>query len=243
MTNGGLSQQQFESLYTVVSRLNTVNTGLSVKTESALEKAIENMALLKDVTDRLSTVEQENKFLRSEIEQLRERTSPSTEIKVAGIPSSSKVPLLDLTYSILKHLKLDSLSADVLDVWKIQPKNQKRAENSRLCHDQMSTFSYVIKFKSAAVCEFVLKTRRLFGEFNYFDLYPGSESHIVRMYEMLPSYEHNLLVSTKDKLKSLNYKHIWVREGKIFVRKSDNSEKLRIITQNDVLQITEARSD
>ena len=54
----------------------------------------------------------------------------------------------------------------------------------------------------------------------------------------LTSHGKNLFREAKTKKGNLDYKYLWTRDGKIFMRKNDNSEVIHITCLADITTLT-----
>lgn len=55
--------------------------------------------------------------------------------------------------------------------------------------------------------------------------------------ESLTKENKQLLFKTKEKARDASYKYVWSKEGKIFVRKNDNSRVHRIKNEHDLVTL------
>lgn len=55
--------------------------------------------------------------------------------------------------------------------------------------------------------------------------------------EFLPPETYKLLLKTKEKAKTMNFKYAWARSGQIYVKKDDNSNRLNITYNSDLFKL------
>ena len=80
----------------------------------------------------------------------------------------------------------------------------------------------------------ILKIKRESGMLKFSDIFSSSSVSQIYLSEMVPSALHKLRLLAKTKADELNYKYVWIREGKLFVRKNDESDKIQIISESDL---------
>ncbi|KAJ8672757.1 hypothetical protein QAD02_004017 [Eretmocerus hayati] len=88
-------------------------------------------ALITEQSERINVLENENHFLREELEQLRSMHvsgQSTSERKVTGIPRDCQIPLEDIPRKILKSLQAESLSNGILQVREFTPKTSNSRE-------------------------------------------------------------------------------------------------------------------
>lgn len=162
-------------------------------------------SLVRDCSEKMRSLENENALLRDEIEQIKELlvNSPSNaELIVTGIPCSSTVPLKDIACAILKYLKLDSICSDILEVRKFMPKKDNSSTTNKTrspLYLSRTTFSFIIRFKSIGARDLAVKIKREYGDFDFCDVFPGDLKTRVNTYEMLPTAIYKLRTLAKER--------------------------------------------
>ena len=140
----------------------------------------------------------------------------------------------------MKHLKLERFCDDILETRRFNL--QSRRENAELIElnddgknkKREATFSSIVKFKCASVRDHILKIKRELGELKFSDIFSSSSASQIYLSEMVPSALHKLRLLAKTRAEKFNYKYVWTREGKLFVRKNDESDKIELISESDL---------
>lgn len=207
-----------------------------------IEQIGDSLAIIKKLKESLCSLEVDNALLRSEINDLKESRHSvlNSEILVGGIPYWCTSPVNYIADSILKHMNLESLSADVLEVRPFHVKGRDKCCKSN-SHSEIPTFSFIIQFKSVATRNHVLKVKRKLGDFKFSDIFvdnngPPSNASI-SLYEMLAKPQHNLRLLLKDRAKKCGYKYVWTWEGCLYTRKNDTTDRHKIVTNADIRKL------
>ena len=83
----------------------------------------------------------------------------------------------------------------------------------------------------------VLDKKRNHGKIVLSDFMPnGSDAEII-VFEMLPRYPFRLRQMVRKTADKYGYKHVWVSNSTVLVRKNIKSETVPIITENDLENI------
>lgn len=181
---------------------------------------------------RLDAIEESHKHHDSEIDELKEKShsaTPTSSLKVNGIPITFSHSLLDLEHKLRDFLNLSSLHADILDVRLMEHK--KSTETPSLFS------SFVLKFKSRDISLHVLQAKRRHGKLLFSDLVPEGAKNEVSVFEMLPPHTFKLRRLARERGNQRDYKHVWVTNACVYVRKNDSSEIITIATKADLNKI------
>lgn len=176
------------------------------------------------------------------LKDLRAYAQPTPEIIVTGIPASTTVSHDTIIHRVLSHLSLAGLQSDILDIRKIRRNPTNNIPNAQPSDSSpRDTFSLIVKFKSVDIRNYVIDAKRRFGRLTVADIFsdevPGAAGNTLYVNELLPSRIYALLKSAKLKARERNYKHVWSRNGTIFIRKSDNSQELPIFSEQDLTNL------
>lgn len=181
-------------------------------------------------------LDKNNADLYSEINDIKElhiHRGCKNEIMVAGIPNSCKLELSEVTKQIFSKLGVPKMFDNVCNYRKCKSKI-----DSDLCKKQKNTYSFVLKLKSKLSYKSVLMARRKYGVINCADIFPGENIGKVSIYEILSKYKYDLKLAARSRAQTYNFKHVWIFNGNVCVRKNDDSEILNIVTNNDLRKIS-----
>ncbi|KAK0073341.1 hypothetical protein PV325_009858 [Microctonus aethiopoides] len=174
-----------------------------------LEK--QNASLAKNLTD----ISQQTKALNEDVtvikNNLKISSQPTPEIIISGVPSNLNIETDTIIESILTAIDATRFVNDVIDIRQVTGKNKSNTENTTL----QSKSSYIIKFKSEHVARHIIMLKRRKG--------------LLKM--------HTLYCKAKDLIKQHKWKYVWIKNGKIAVRKNESSQMIEIYNDIDLLKI------
>lgn len=196
-------------------------------------------AKVDDQDNRISELERENQEKDAEIEDLKERIEKDykyAEIKVLRVPNTCQATLNDLTRSIFTVLKLPNELADVYSVRELKSRTQVGGPSGPVSQPGRwaNSLAFCIRFKSTCVRDSVLQTKRSFGQLKFGQIYTGGGEAIIELHEMLSPYVHKLRLAAKARATTAGFKYVWANGNRVMVRKTDGSEAMSIITNQDI---------
>lgn len=219
--------------------LNFDNPKPTIKSLSSLMKVLhESQNYLSKENDefraRIDCLEAENKILLMKNETAEKSIKNlSNEIKqeklenhfnINGLPQLTKDQSIDVVLKIANELEINLTKSDIKD---IQYFNNKKTNK----HD------YIFELKNKELKkEFIYKRKsKLIFVNNNLDIFSvNSNSTTINknnsrifINDHLSKFNHYLFNHAKS-LKNCNYKYIWYKFGKIFVKKDDNSEVINV---------------
>ncbi|XP_044581469.1 uncharacterized protein LOC123263018 [Cotesia glomerata] len=162
----------------------------------------------------------------------------TTELVISGIPESvvkGSTPE-DITTAVLNSLELPKLVNSVLSSRKFQNKN-RQPQNQ----DKPITSSYIVSLISTPVRDFIIDKKRKAGGLLVKKVFPtyvdAAFQGSIYVNEFLLPETHRLLLKTKEKAKNKKYKFAWSRNGKIYMKKDENSERFVINCEADLSRL------
>lgn len=181
---------------------------------------------------RLDAIDESNKHRDREIEELKDKSyssTPTSSLKVNGIPITFSKSLLDLGRKILDIFWLSSLHSDILDA--------RLIEHNVVTGTPSLFSSFVIKFKSRDISLHVLQAKRQHGKIFFSDIVPEGAYTEVTIFEMLPPHTFKLRRLARERGNNHDYKHVCVNNACVYARKNDSSEVITISTKADLKKI------
>ncbi|CAH2100985.1 unnamed protein product [Euphydryas editha] len=200
------------------------------KNEPALLSPVETMIIHININSRMYCIthlENQNRYITLKAEALEQRNAELEQqllgdlVEISGIPDINDGDLPKIVDNVLE--KFGVSKEDVLAI--------KRLPSRKTGYGQIH-----IRVRQETVRQRIISSARnttLIGK----DIIPNitgppaTEKIYIR--EALTPYLKNLLWQAKQELKS-SYKYIWIREGRLFVRKNENTKVFKIRTQSDI---------
>ncbi|XP_063823755.1 uncharacterized protein LOC135073500 [Ostrinia nubilalis] len=160
------------------------------------------------------------------IQQQRERLN---NIELAGVPENNKEDLAQLLLSICEILGVQASKDDIVSIHRV-PKKLPNAKSPKNIIAKMS--SQLIKDK------IISAIRRKKGlTTNDLGLTPSSDPRRIYINEHLTPFFKMIHTKTRETAAGAAYQHVWIRNGKIFVRKNDASPAINIVDVMDLGKI------
>lgn len=193
----------------------------------------QNERLLK----RISSIEKENRDLKGEIDTLKEeqkRMKKDLEL-IKDEKNTKKQELLNNSIIVsglpTKQKQIEELKEIIVDIGKeINVKIGKEDFDCIKVGKEEGERLKVV-FKSNGVKEDIMKAKK--GKTLSTKNFGFTKDTIVYINHDLTAENQQLYKKTRDAKKQLGYKYAWVNsEGKIFLRKTDNSKIIRITSEN-----------
>lgn len=91
-----------------------------------------------------------------------------------------------------------------------------------------------MKFKSVPVARYVINGKRRKGVLTVKQVFNSDIVRNIHVNEFLNSKSHELYLKVKEFFKVHKFEYVWIRDGKIFVRKNDNMNVINVKTNNDL---------
>lgn len=173
---------------------------------------------VKDLKEKVATLEKENTELREEIEFIKQ-VNLSNSIVIYGIPIQKKVPDITLVQKVASKLGLTFEESDVSETFRLGTKTSASS----------STPPLVVRFvRISARTSFISAKNR--KNLKTTDIGLHGESKRIFINEYLTRNNHDLLRYAKQ-LKEHDYKYVWPAGGKVFVRKQEGDKAIIIRTK------------
>ncbi|CAK1601372.1 unnamed protein product [Parnassius mnemosyne] len=185
---------------------------------------------IKYLQDRLTLVTIEKLMLSSQVLDMSDRLnlmeqhSPETNIEINGVKENKSDNLLSLAKQLCSTISVPFMDAEVLSGARASKMNDK---NDR-------PRSIIIKLQSVKKRDEIFATVSSFNKKNTLDKlnyshlgYAGNKSPVY-VSEHLSSHNKKLHASTRNIAREKGYKYVWIRNGRIFVRKEDHTPAKQI---------------
>ncbi|KAL4704819.1 hypothetical protein ACJJTC_001294 [Scirpophaga incertulas] len=214
-----------------------LNSNQNKRLNQIIKDVAEIKAQSSAIHGEVETLEKEKKehllyiaSLEAKIDDIQ-RSNKSSTIELRNVPCQSKKEnqsvLVGIVQQTCKVLNIEYGPQDLKDVYGINTKS--------------GGTTIVAEFTQALKKQEVLKTAKAFNKENRNNrlnsTHIGLPGKTVPIYisESLTSKARRLFYLARDLAKSTDYKYCWTSNGKVFIRKNDDSPHIEIKSENDVL--------
>lgn len=235
----GILQQELSSVLTVTikrlvtSELNNLTervTGFQ-DTISFLNRQYEDIkSSLEEKNIAIANLKKDNEKLKSTVTDLTNRLSSmeihvrENNIMINGIPENRSENLFETVLQIAKTVDCPLTQEDIQHVTRVAKitnnNNRPRSVVAKLCSPRKRDIVL------AAVSKFNKKNAQ--DKLNSHHLGIGGTKKPIFVSEHLTSANNALYAATRLKAKEMQYKFVWIRNGRVFTRKNENCQALLI---------------
>lgn len=212
------------------------------KQYDGLQKELKDLKkLFSNTTAELKSLRDENKVLReglatcaSRVKYLEEENSKQQQwvrlqnLEITGIPEHKDENTEDIVLNVSQHIGVNIQSTDIEFAHRIQPRRATSASRAR---------PIIVRLKQRTVKDKIMAAARKHRNISARDIGLGVESQKIYINEHLTKDNKMLLTSCKQKAKELNYKYIWTKNCRVFVRKNETSPPVPINSSADIVKI------
>lgn len=238
---------QFQALGERMSSLETSVKYLSGQCDDMFRFYSETKASIAALCD-------ENKQLHEELYTMKKRTkaledaqarqeqwSRAQNIEVVGVPESKDESPVDVIIKVAAQAGVSLQNGDIEYAHRVQSRRPSGAgvSGAGVSGTMAAGTSRVIiaRFKNRAAKDSVVAAARKNRHITSKDIGFGGEVRKIFVNEHLTKENKQLLKSCKIKAAESNYKHVWTKNCRIYMRKSDTSRPIPIISSSDLAQI------
>lgn len=188
------------------------------------QKFDENFKQNAELKKLLNTFKSENDKLRKRVVELEgkcgeiEQISLNKGLILSGIPNQGKnEDVHDITKKVLKAINCKINNNDIEEVYR------RGKDGSQI----------VINLKTEQIRDNILKKRKEATSVKVTECNLNGENNVIYFNEYLTSYMNKLFYDARC-LKNNGYKFVWVKSGKIFIRKDEKSKIIQIRNSDDI---------
>lgn len=156
---------------------------------------------------------------------VKSQISIKNNIKIKGVPENPNIDDKEITKKILKQIGISTEKEDIIEIKRTESKNENIIK---------------IKLKNEDIKKKILeKSKQYFrnnGKLTTYELNLKGNQNIIYVNEELTPKTKYLFGKTKE-LKKNSFKFIWIKNGKIFVRKNEEERVIHINTEETLKQL------
>lgn len=196
---------------------------------------------MKNVEKKLVVVEKEQEKMKVENTELKSKVRKLevtvqemmqkqflNKIEITGIPTTNTSDAISLAKNFINKV----------DLQETEVKKFTAEKNITYVSENVSKMNIVIGFESQYVRNEVLKKMRKDKmRLKLGDLTNKGENNEIYVNECLSAYFKKLFYEVKKIQKAKNYEHLWVRDGKILMKKAVGAKVMQITSNDDLGKI------
>lgn len=228
----------------VRTQLNDINNRITEFQQSMtyISGQYEELKTLMGTTSSvLQSLKEENRTLKEDIGRLTSRIkvleddymkqqqwSRLQNIEITGVPECKEEDNVNIVQKLSQYIGVPIETSDIEFAHRVQP----RRAGSSTCARPI-----IARLRQRSVKDRIMAAARKTRNLNAGSVGIGGENCKIYVNEHLTRENKMLLSSCKQKGKELNYKYIWTKNCRIFVRKNDTSPPIPITTTSDLVKI------
>lgn len=237
-----------KSVSSQLKSINTQCTGfqesvsyISTQYEDLKKDNAELKKLLGTYSLELKNLKEENRHLRenlgtvsSRIKVLEEENMKQQQwvrlqnIEITGIPENKEEITSDVFLKISQRIGVNVEPSDLEFAHRVQPRRAASAARAR---------PIIVRLRQRAVKDQIIAAARKYRNMTARDIGMGNDANKIYINEHLTKDSKMLLSSSKQKAKEANYKFIWTKNCRIYVRRNETSPAIPIDSSSDLVKI------
>lgn len=147
--------------------------------------------------------------------------SLQSNLEITGIDETKNESVANILDAIANTLGLKYNLTDIINAYRL-PKGNKKLSTIRVC------------FTNKNLRDTWLQQYKVKKDLKSTDINKSLKNNRIYFNEHLTPINKKLLYETKQLSKSKNYKYIWISDGKVFIRKEDNTKSIKIRSLDDL---------
>lgn len=200
------------------------------------EKHEETCKTIQEMTSdisRMNIIDQDVCLLRNKIDGLQfdlnyyQQRERITNLEITGIPQKTNEDLKDYIIKISKVAKTQLTQDDIIMINRVEPRSKIPGRPKVI----------VAKLATTLLRDSIISGIRKNRGLTTIDIGLPGDSRPIYVNEHLTPLNKSLYGKTREAAKKSGYRYVWVKNGKIFVRKDDTHPALNIKSTTDVEKI------
>lgn len=196
------------------------------------------------ISSKFDELQKENKEMRKSLNEeikarkrLTERVEELEEVLESGERSTVRNNIV--MSGIERQERRERTTEIVLKVLKAMNININESEivNARRMDDNKESSPIIVELKTKDQQNEILKTRKTIGAISTVECSLKGKTSNIYINEQLTRRTSNLFFRARETKKDKLYKYLWTRENKIYIKKSETSNKIRIKSIEDLISL------
>lgn len=187
---------------------------------------------LKEYEKIFDTMKQENVTLRAKVKSLEQQVEGAEQYsrincwKINGVPETNNENVVEIVKSVGDALGVKLSPEDIDACHRLGPKQDGRRRG------------IIVKFVRRHVKEEVLRKIKIKRNLNTNDIGMSSgPAEVVYMNESLSQFRRKVLNAARQLRNEQGFTFVWVKNGKIFLRKDEGSRAIMLTTMEQVTEL------
>lgn len=202
---------------------------LSDKYDTVTQKLEAEIKTNQKKDEKIAFLERENQNLWDSLESTKllciqlDQQNRNKTCEIHGVEEKTGENVEEIVEAVAHELKLKWNKDEVESVYRMKVTNKKKRG------------PIIVQFTKRNTCNTWLEKRRT--GLSSKNLISNSDEHPIFINENLNNYHKDLFWRTREATKKAKFKFAWVKGGKIWVKKDEESPVLNIKTLDDILKI------
>lgn len=196
------------------------------------EKLDEQLLTIQTLTSQVANLQEENVQLKAELKEVKLQVNDSEQynrrstLEIQGVPESPGENVSAKVIAVAQSLGMNINPERIDACHRLGKKSSKERPRG-----------IIVKFVYRCDQEEFIKQKKMRPMLNAADVFKDisvSANCAIYVNESLTPHNRNLFLEARNFKKDSNYKYVWVKAGKIFLKKSDDSERFLIRSMDDI---------
>lgn len=226
-------KQMTREVASIKEQVNTISscTDKLSQEQTTIKKSIADLENRQ--RDDNTNMQQQIQLLNCQIDELtnqfegQQQRERLCNIEISGLPETKNENIQDLVLKIANHADVPLQASDILNANRVQPRQSSSGRPKTI----------VCKLKTRLLKDSILAGLRKQRGITTADIGMPGEPKNIYVREHLTVHNKMLLRQAKELATENHFKYTWVRNCRIYVRKSDTSPAIAVTTKNDLSKI------
>ncbi|CAH2099276.1 unnamed protein product [Euphydryas editha] len=174
---------------------------------------------------RIESLVKDNKMTLLELNAMNQRDR-LLNLELVGIPEIKSENLKELVVTIAKNSGVNISQDEILEANRITPKTKLHGRPKNI----------VVKLKSRLLKDNIISGARK-NRLTTKAINISGDSKPIYINEHLSPVNKQILKKCREAAKAKQYRYVWTKNGRIFVRKNDTSPAIQITEESDIVRI------
>jgi mRNA-degrading endonuclease YafQ of YafQ-DinJ toxin-antitoxin module len=193
------------------------------------EECSRNINKFNNMEKNVDKLEEEIKNLRLQNREMKlqvnlnEQRERQLNVEIMGVPELKNENLIDIVTKICKSIELDILINDIVRVNRVTPRIKLQGRPRVI----------IAKLSSTLLKDNMISLARK-NHVNTNNIDMAGEPKAIFVNEHLTPYNKQMFKKCKEFAKNNQYKYVWTKNGKIYLRQNDTSPAVQISDEEDL---------